>query len=148
MKRIRVYIDGENISANMYSKIHGVIQRISMKHMDAKIDAVKVFRMKGDPSTESWVEQAKCRPELKTVDLFGNRYKNKVDYAIWDTIANEINTDIRGRLDIIILVSSDGDFAEMVRSFREDNGKMVIVIGKPNSSRRLRKCCSQFLFLW
>jgi uncharacterized LabA/DUF88 family protein len=147
MKRIRVYIDGENISAKKYAMIHRVVQRISKQHMDAKIDSVKVFRMREDHTTERWDEQAKCSPELKIVGLIGDRYKNKVDYAIWNTIANEINTDSGGRLDTIVLVSSDGDFAEMVRSFRKDNGKRVIVIGKQDSSHQLRKSCDQFYSL-
>jgi uncharacterized LabA/DUF88 family protein len=70
--------------------------------------------------------------------------KNAVDKKLIDDCKREIlsNSDV----DVVILVSGDGDFAQLVRDLKA-KGKWVIVIGSRRANQKLRGLANDFHFL-
>lgn len=130
-----MYIDGENIPEKKYEDIDTLISK-----RDKVINA-KVYGLQNDNSTKAWSKRAQKNDKLKDIRLFGQPEKNKVDRKI----IRDIRRDIRNhkKIDRIIIVSSDKDFAAPIREIKEE-GIKVTVIGESKSSSELRKSCDEF----
>ena len=128
MKKVAVYIDGENIPAKEASKIFYTAQRIG------GMVSVKVYGIQKDPCTKEWSEEASRRAGLKDIRLCGGPGRNKVDRKIQKDIAKDADG-----ADVIILATSDHGYAECVRNARK-KGKQVIGIGMQGSKNLVKSC--------
>ncbi|MCR5487421.1 MAG: NYN domain-containing protein [Lachnospiraceae bacterium] len=134
MKKVAVYIDGENIPAKEASKIFYTAQRIG------GMVSAKVYGIQKDPGTKGWSEEASRRAGLKDIRLCGGPGRNKVDKKIQKDIAKDPDC-----ADVIILATSDHGYAECVRDAR-NKGKKVIGIGR-QKTKKLMEVCDAYIRL-
>lgn len=134
-KKMGLYIDGENISAEKYPIICDYISQIG------ELYKAKVYARQKDVRTRKWSDLAKENENLKDIRLYGPPGKNKVDKKIQRDIEYDVYAD--KNLDIIVIATSDHGFVSIVRKARE-SGKKVVVLGNRNTSKKLREACSCF----
>ena len=130
-----VYIDGENVPERKYGAIKEAVSQIGVR------DCSKVYGLKNDKSTKAWTECSRKEKGLRDVRLKGKPEKNKVDRKI----KKDIRRDIRENkgMDVIVIVSSDKGFRDIVEEGRKA-GKKVVVIGEEKTAGKLREACSEF----
>ena len=89
-----------------------------------------------------WKERIIKEKGLKGKDIAGPPVKNKVDNQIKKN-ARKMNNN-KKNMDILVIVSSDGDYADIVRESRE-RGKRVVIIADKKVSKKLKGSCSELI---
>ncbi len=129
VKRVAVFVDGENIAATFARKI------IDIAKDYGSVDATRVY---GNVSIlPSWCDI------LEFQLIHSNTGKNATDMLL-AIDAMELAQD--GDFPIIIIASSDGDFSHLARRLRE-RGHTTIGIGEDKTPARFRQACHAFRLL-
>ena len=135
-RNMLLVIDGENISSKKYSRIMKTVKKVG------ELEDSRVYGLQRDARTKGWSDEAKKDNILKDIRLYGGPSKNKVD--------NKIKRDIRRsvinnkNIDIVVIVTSDGDYSDIVENTREKH-KKVVVIGEKKAPKKLRDSCNMFV---
>ncbi len=135
-KKMMLFIDGENVSAKKYPKIVNAVKKVG------EIDDSRVYGLQKDTRTKKWSDKAKKDNLLKDIRLCGGPSKNKVDNKIKKDVNKTLNNN--KNIDIVVIVSSDGGYADVVESAKKLQ-KKVVVIGEKNTPEKIRNISSEFI---
>lgn len=136
LKKVSVFIDGENISARYVEEI---IEKTSKKF---EIQKMKCYIRKNDESTVHWSEEEKER-DLKVVPIPGQPKKDKIDNIIKHDIRQIIDSN---KANAICIVTSDGGYVDIVNEIKS-SGKEAVIVGEEKTPERLRKAATRFIKL-
>lgn len=133
-----LFIDGENISANMADMIIKKAKNVGV------VDTIKVYGLQNDKRTKKWSKIANTNSNMKDIRLYGKPSHNKVDNKIKkDTIRDVKNTT---NVDIVIIASSDHGYIENIKELRA-MGKRVVGIGEEKAPKNLRDACNEYIII-
>ena len=135
-RKIVLLIDAENTSARYADSIVHYLE----KHGD-----IICARIYGDfinnSNVKGWNSKAIEYEMEQKQQLTTSAGKNSSDIAL---VIDAMDLLYQKTIDILCIVTSDGDFTGLVKRIRED-GIEVIGIGKSDASKRLEKVCNQYL---
>ncbi len=133
-KKIVLLIDAENTSAKYADRI---IQYLE------KQGVIISARLYGDfinnKNVKKWNDKA-IQYEMEQ-QLTTTAGKNASDISL---VIDAMDLLYLKTIDIFCIVTSDGDFTNLIKRIRED-GIEVIGMGKPDASKRLGKVCDRYL---
>ncbi len=135
-KNMDVFFDGENVSAKKYKEVKKELERLGIA------DTSKVYGLQKDMHTKGWTEVSHNDSSLEDIRLYGAPSKDKIDKKIKKDVRKSCSN--KKNIDIIVIVSSDGGYKDVVDEARKDK-KKVVVIGEKKTPKRLRKSCSLFI---
>lgn len=136
LKKVSMFIDGENIGAQYVKEI---IEKTS-KEFDIK--KRKCYIRQNDKSTAPWKVAGK-EYEIKIIEIPGGPKKDKIDNIIKRHIRQILNNN---KLDAICIVTSDSGYIDIVNEIRK-SGKESIIVGEEKTSRKLRDVATKFIKL-
>lgn len=128
-----VFIDAENISCSYSGSIDRIIREIG------EVAEVRYYAMQKDAATEGWKSAIRLYG-YKPILMAGAREKNKIDDKIMRDAKGILNKD--KSIDIFVIVSGDGDYADLVRVLRA-RGKRVVILAANQISQRLKAVSSE-----
>ena len=132
-KNTMVFIDAENVSSTHAASIENEIWDIG------NVAEVRYYAMQKDPATANWKSTIK-EYGYKPILMAGEREKNKIDNKIIRDAKKVLNEN--KSIDIFVIVSSDGDYTELVR-FLRSNRKRVVILAPKNTSKKLKNASSE-----
>ena len=127
-----IFVDAENISSYCVNSINHELSRIG------KVFEKRYYAMQKDPPTDNW--KSAIKSGYKPILMSGKRQKNKIDNKIIKDAKKIVATN--KSIDIFVLASRDGDYAELANYLRNHN-KRVVVLAPDNISHKLKKACSE-----
>lgn len=129
MKRVAVFIDGDNVSAGYGATIAAQAD----KH--GRVDIIHVY---GNTNTQSqWSDMLAAR------FIYAGEGKNGADLLL---ALDAMDLCEAGKFDTIVLASSDADFVHLAHRLRA-RGPNVIGMGMGHPSKAFQAACSQFEIL-
>lgn len=135
-KKIVLLIDAENTSAKYADRI---IQYLE------KQGVIISARLYGDfinnKNVKKWNDKAIQYEMEQKQQLTTTAGKNASDISL---VIDAMDLLYLKTIDIFCIVTSDGDFTNLIKRIRED-GIEVIGMGKPDASKRLGKVCDRYL---
>lgn len=136
------FVDTENFSAEHFMKVRRKLWQLEETHENA---GIYCFGLKKDKAKrlKRWVDITGTIDKVYWIWLDGLPEKNKVDNKIIEKVELVLATNEFDRIDIYCFMTSDGDYAEMIRKLKE-KGKFTIVFGKKNASERLKSSCNMY----
>ena len=138
LPNLKVFIDGENISAKSYETIKRVLHNIG-EEAD-----VSVYGLQKDPAPQGWHAIALAEENMTERRLCGPPGKNKCDKKIMKDMEKTCREEYPDRF--LVLVTSDADFVPAVQAYRKEEF-VVIGIGEKKPPERLRKAYTKFIEL-
>lgn len=137
-EKIAVFFDCENISASYVDSIFDELA----KHGEVIIK--QSFKDWGSSNSKSWNRELHEEFAIEPIQVFSARgAKNSCDMRIQRAINETIN---HKKIDIIVLVSSDSDFRDLIINVRA-NGFETIGFGESKTPLSLKKAYSTFIEL-
>ena len=124
-KYIIAFIDTENVPSNCFS---GLASLVEYKYKNHKNAGYYCYGIDDEKSTVScgWKQQTDKLKGLKWVSVKGEREKNLVDNSIIKDIKKLLETPKFSRIDIWVIVTSDGDYESAIRLIMSKGHKVVI----------------------
>ncbi len=137
-EKIAVFFDCENISASYVDSIFDELA----KYGDVIIK--QSFKDWGNSNSKSWNRELHEEFAIEAIQVFSARgAKNSCDMRIQRAINETIN---HKKIDIIVLVSSDSDFRDLIINVKA-NGFETIGFGESKTSLSLKNAYSIFIEL-
>ena len=127
-----IFVDAENISPYCVNRINHELSKIG------KVFEKRYYAMQKDPPTDSW--KTAIKSGYKPILMSGKREKNKIDNKIIKDAKKVVATN--KSIDIFVLASRDGDYAELANYLRNHN-KRVVVLAPDNISNKLKNACNE-----
>ncbi len=135
---LKVFIDGENISAKSYDTIKRVLHNIGEEAEES------VYGLQKDPATKGWHAIVLAEENMTERRLCGPPGKNKCDKKIMKDMKRTTEEEWPDRY--LVLVTSDADFVSAVQACRKENF-VIIGIGEKKTPEQLRKAYTKFIEL-
>lgn len=164
--RIAVYIDGPNVNAQRYFKHIGInfkklikhIECIKYKrgHREGKVILRKYFYdVTGfSKSINSTADYLKNECEFAIKKVLKKRYsaqnknlkefKSRTDQTVTVNIMDDVFND---RFDVIVLISGDSDYEEVLKYCREKNKRVEVCFWGNSTANELREMADDFIDL-
>ena len=144
-KYIITFIDTENVSPGVTG---GLFSLVDYKYKNFKNLGYYCFGIDDGKSTQSteWKKQSAILKGFNWISVKGERRKNLVDESIIRNITRMINDPYYSLIDVWVIVTSDGDYCQVIKTIRE-RGHKAIVASPLKVSEKLRKVCSEFYCL-
>ena len=137
VKRIAVFIDAENVSANYADTLFAEIEK------RGRIDFCRAFGNFSTGLLSTWQEKIKERNfSIFQQDAVSN-FKNAADIAL---VIGAMDLLHWKRADVFYVVSKDGDFTPLAKRIRKA-GCSVIGVGPKGGSVAFQKACDEYLLL-
>jgi hypothetical protein len=129
MTSVSVFVDGENISAVHAPGILAAARALGV------VDLLRVY---GDAGLlKAWDEIAEFRL------IHSGMGKNAADLLL---CVDAMERGLGGACDVVVIVSSDGDFRHLAQRLRE-RGVTVVGMGQERAGMRFKASCSRFVVL-
>lgn len=134
---IEIHIDAENVSSK---KIGAVISRVA-KYGDIRVK--HVYADFSNPIVKPWLAASN---EYSITPCQANTIVTKKNTSDLELVKDCVMSMARGKVDLMVLVSSDSDFTSTVRELREA-GIYTIGVGERKTPRALQNAYNEFWFL-
>lgn len=136
LKKVSVFIDGENIGAQYVEEI---IEKISKEF---EIRKRKCYIRRNEGATVHWLE-IKKKYGINVLQIPGQPKKDKIDDKIKEHVRQILSSN---KSDVICIVASDGGYVDIVNEIKS-SGKEAVIVGEEKTPERLRMAATRFIKL-
>lgn len=137
VKRVAVFIDAENVSANYAEKI----LEEAANYGDVIIK--RIFADWSNPSVKKWYDKVPLL-SLRPLQQFSQvKGKNSSDVSL---VIDVLSSLFEREIDVFCLATSDSDFTSLVQELRERE-KFVVGFGERKSTQSFVNSFSEFIYL-
>lgn len=136
LKKVSVFIDGENIGAQYVEEI---IEKISE---ELEIQKKKCYIRHNEGATVHWLE-VKKNYGINVLQIPGQPKKDKIDDKIKEHVRQILNSN---KINVICIVTSDGGYVDIVKEIKS-SGKEAVIVGEEKTPKRLREAATDFIEL-
>jgi hypothetical protein len=139
-----VFIDTENCSPKTFKKMLGAFRRFSKDYACKGIYCVGLEKDRLGRG-RSWHEVTRGYSGVFWRYLPGQAEKNKVDERVINLIEQALSRPDYEDVDLYYIMSSDGDYTDIVKKIVGNKKRKAIVVGKANASKKLQDTSTLFL---